>query len=154
MAEANISNSNILVKKNMRNKHIIPRLISNLKEFRRLHGLTQQQLSDELKIEQGQISKWETGEAEVPSWVLKHLIEKWNVSSNWLLTGKGRPDEPVESDPPGPYTGLDKEQRQLADKLIDIIKKADPEIRQHLVDEEVLLRRALKTPMRRVSRKN
>ncbi len=80
----------------MRNKHIIPRLIASLKEFRKLHGLTQEQFAKGLKVEQAQISKWETGESEVPSWVLKHLIEKWNVSSKWLLTGKGRPDEPVE----------------------------------------------------------
>lgn len=61
-----------------------------LKEVRKVLGLTQRELSEELEIKQGSYSDVERGKAGISSLLLKNLIKKFRVNPLWLCEGEGK----------------------------------------------------------------
>ena len=64
-------------------------MINQLKEIRKNTGLTQQEFAKELDVALSTVASVENGTREISKSVMKVLIEKYNVSANWLLTGEG-----------------------------------------------------------------
>ncbi len=71
----------------------------NLQTLRKKHGITQEQLADELGVSRQAISKWETGEAFPETDKLIALCERFGVSCDTLLRGTvSEPDLPDRKD--------------------------------------------------------
>lgn len=64
-------------------------MINQLKEIRKNTGLTQQEFAKELDVALSTVASVENGTREISKSVMKVLIEKYNISANWLLTGDG-----------------------------------------------------------------
>jgi len=62
-----------------------------LKLLRKMLGLTQKEMADELGVSRFAVIKWEKGERDIPSEVYETLASKFGVNINWLLTGEGEP---------------------------------------------------------------
>lgn len=62
-----------------------------LRDLRQDQDLTQKQLAALLKMSQTGYSKYETGENDVPTWVLIRLVELYRTSVDYLL---GLTDQP------------------------------------------------------------
>lgn len=62
---------------------------TRLKRVRKLLGLSQQALSRELGISQGTLSQIENDYYHPSFHTLSTLHRKWEVNSNWVVTGKG-----------------------------------------------------------------
>ena len=62
-----------------------------LRDLRQDQDLTQKQLAALLKMSQTGYSKYETGENDVPTWVLIRLAELYRTSVDYLL---GLTDQP------------------------------------------------------------
>ena len=72
-------------------------MINQLKEIRKNTGLTQQEFAKELDVALSTVASVENGTREISKSVMKILIEKYNISANWLLTGEGEMYEKKES---------------------------------------------------------
>ena len=83
-----------------------------LRDLRQDQDLTQKQLAALLKMSQTGYSKYETGENDVPTWVLIRLAELYRTSVDYLLgltdqprpyprKGRGRPGKRGKLRPPG-----------------------------------------------------
>lgn len=59
------------------------------KEVRKVLNFNQKEFADLLGIDQAQISQLEHGKIGIGNRIMVILIEKFNVSSDWLYTGKG-----------------------------------------------------------------
>ena len=70
-----------------------------LRGLRQDQDLTQKQLAALLKMSQTGYSKYETGENDVPTWVLIRLAELYRTSVDYLL---GLTDQPRPYPPQGP----------------------------------------------------
>ena len=70
-----------------------------LRDLRQDQDLTQKQLAALLKMSQTGYSKYETGENDVPTWVLIRLAELYRTSVDYLL---GLTDQPRPYPPHGP----------------------------------------------------
>ena len=78
---------------------------TRLKKVRKLLGLSQQQLARELNISQGTLSQIENDYYHPSFHTLSTLHRKWEVNSNWLVTGRGnvfQRDRPAERQPNSP----------------------------------------------------
>lgn len=62
---------------------------SRLKYFREFHKLTQNELALKFETSQKNISRYESGQNDVPDDIKIKLINDYNISLNWFLTGKG-----------------------------------------------------------------
>lgn len=71
-----------------------------IKELRKKHGLTQQQLGEKIGARKASVSQWETGDVSPSADYLVALARVFGVSAHWLSTGKGSPElsnvEPAE----------------------------------------------------------
>lgn len=56
-----------------------------LQDLREDHDLRQQDVADILKCQRNVYRRYETGEREVPVWVITTLAEYYNVSVDYLL---------------------------------------------------------------------
>lgn len=83
-----------------------------LRDLRQDQDLTQKQLAALLKMSQTGYSKYETGENDVPTWVLIRLAELYRTSVDYLLglnrpapalppQGAGQPGKRGKLRPPG-----------------------------------------------------
>ena len=63
-------------------------LNERIKQLRKEKGLTQSQLADELGVTDKAVSKWEVGEANPDISLLVKIAEVFNVTIDYLLTGK------------------------------------------------------------------
>jgi len=59
--------------------------------FRKSNNLTQKEFAEVLDFSQAYISSLEKGKREASAEVIKVLMDKYQVSPNWLLTGSGSP---------------------------------------------------------------
>lgn len=66
----------------------LPAIGRRLREIRGF-DLTQVEFANQLGISQGQLSKYERGLAHPAAEVLIRLKERFEISIDWLLTGKG-----------------------------------------------------------------
>jgi transcriptional regulator with XRE-family HTH domain len=59
--------------------------------IRELRGFdsTQEEMANELKISQSQLSKYERGVSALPADVLFFMKNRFDVSIDWLFTGEG-----------------------------------------------------------------
>lgn len=59
--------------------------------LRKLRGFdsTQEEMANELRISQSQLSKYERGVSAPPADVLFFMKNRFDVSIDWLLTGEG-----------------------------------------------------------------
>ena len=73
-----------------------------LRDLRQDQDLTQKQLAALLKMSQTGYSKYETGENDVPTWVLIRLAELYRTSVDYLL---GLTDQPRPYPRKGPARG-------------------------------------------------
>jgi len=60
-----------------------------LKEIRKSLGFNQQEFSELLGIDQAHLSQLEHGKIGIGNRIMVTLIEKFNISSDWIYTGKG-----------------------------------------------------------------
>lgn len=65
-----------------------------IKNLRREHNLTQQQLADMLNITQTPISRWENGEREVSLTTMNRIARIFNLSYEDIIDMAGWTDEP------------------------------------------------------------
>lgn len=63
--------------------------MNRIKELRGVLGLNQAELAEKLGIQKSLVSEYESDKKEPSKAVLIAMIEKLQVSANWLLTGKG-----------------------------------------------------------------
>ncbi|MDX2123242.1 MAG: S24 family peptidase [Aeromonas hydrophila] len=63
-----------------------------IKELRKKHGLTQQQLGEKIGARKASVSQWETGDVSPSADYLVALARVFGVSAHWLATGKGSPE--------------------------------------------------------------
>lgn len=65
---------------------------NKLKEARKNCGMTQEEVTNELKIPRSNLSNYEIGRREPDLETLARLAEYYNVSTDWLLgIGKRKP---------------------------------------------------------------
>lgn len=62
---------------------------NQLKAIRKTTGMTQQEFAACLDISVSSVANIENGSREISKSIMKSLIEKYNVSASWLLTGNG-----------------------------------------------------------------
>ena len=62
---------------------------NQLKAIRKSTGMTQQEFASHLDISLSSVANIENGSREISKAMMKSLIEKYNVSAEWLLTGEG-----------------------------------------------------------------
>ncbi len=67
-----------------------------LKELRTDHGLSQQQLADELKISQSAIAKWELSKTEPVASMIVKLAKFFDVDSDFLLGLRDENGNPID----------------------------------------------------------
>jgi transcriptional regulator with XRE-family HTH domain len=60
-----------------------------LKEVRNYFGLNQSDFSKSINIDQAYLSQLENGKVRIGSKILLSLSEKYQISIDWLFTGKG-----------------------------------------------------------------
>lgn len=66
-----------------------------LKEIRNFLGLTQKELAARLKLAQGTVSSIEAGQRKLTDRLLNQLCLTFNLSEEWVRTGKGEPYKKV-----------------------------------------------------------
>ena len=69
-----------------------------IKELRKKHGLTQQQVGERIGASRASVSQWESGDVSPSADYLVALARVFGVSAHWLSTGKGSP-EPSNVEP-------------------------------------------------------
>lgn len=63
-----------------------------IKELRKKHGLTQQQVGERIGASRASVSQWESGDVSPSADYLVALAKMFGVSAHWLSTGKGSPE--------------------------------------------------------------
>ncbi len=107
-------------------KEIHKNVGEKIRKIRKENNLTQTEFAKLFGITQDKLSKYETGLVGVPIEVLLKISEKFKISLNWLLKGKG-----------GKYIG--KEQRLDEDiyiiaKKLQTLKERKPKYFSNLKD--------------------
>ena len=69
-----------------------------LKEVRKALNMKQGDFAKELSITQGHLSDLENGRKEVSERLINILVLKFNISEDWLRTGKGDMFNPMSED--------------------------------------------------------
>jgi transcriptional regulator with XRE-family HTH domain len=86
-----------------------------LKYFRRAIGLSQEKFSKELGVSKPAYVRYETGNRQIPSRMMRMMFEKFNLSIGWLLFGEGGMFSPQDAEsrhiPPG-ISGRDKDTKK------------------------------------------
>ena len=93
-------------------------------ERRKQGGLTQMQLAELLGITDRAVSKWETGKSLPDASIMLQLCEILHITVNDLLTGE--------------VTKVENYNRELENKLIEMVKEKEERDRQLLTLEVVL----------------
>lgn len=65
----------------MKEKYIYPRI----RDLREDADLTQEDIANELNTYLTQYRRWETGETEVPTHIIKKLCEFYGISADYML---------------------------------------------------------------------
>jgi transcriptional regulator with XRE-family HTH domain len=60
-------------------------MYKRIRHLREDHGLSQTKLADELGMSQTGYSKYETGENDIPTAILKKLAAKYNTSVDYMM---------------------------------------------------------------------
>lgn len=60
-----------------------------LRKVRKELGLSQSEFASSIGVEQAYLSHLENGKVGIGSKILFSLIEKYNISSDWIFTGEG-----------------------------------------------------------------
>lgn len=68
---------------------IIPEINTRLIEFRKKMKLSQQEIADTAGISRAYITQVETGRVNPSFKLLYQIMEHYNLSINWLLSGRG-----------------------------------------------------------------
>jgi transcriptional regulator with XRE-family HTH domain len=111
-------------------------LHERLTKLRNQHGFTQQRVADSLGISRGAYANYEIGTREPDAENLKKLAELYNVTVDYLLTG--RTDNINSQDPE-----LDEHARELYELFKDDpesssfwyeFKNSDPETRKKMIE--------------------
>ena len=97
-----------------------------IRELRKGLGLNQADFAEQLGLDSPvTISRYETGEREIPNAILVKISKLVNISLNWLLIGEGemesgKPSKTIKlREAPAPYEGLS----DLVNKLEHIYNK-------------------------------
>lgn len=69
-----------------------------LKYFRRAIGLSQEKFSKELGFSKPAYVRYETGDREIPSRLMRTMSKKYNLSIGWLLFGEGGMFSPEDAE--------------------------------------------------------
>ncbi len=93
-----------------------------LRLLREALNLSQAKLAKKLKVSQGAISKWESGERDVPTSILIELKKEFGVNLNWLLSGEGE------------MFSASSESANLTPELVDFFKQIPPEVQRKFVE--------------------
>lgn len=103
-----------------------------LKYFRRAIGLSQEKFSKELGFSKPAYVRYETGDREIPSRLMRTMSKKYNLSIGWLLFGEGGMFSPEDAEsrhiPPG-ISERDKDVKKI-ESHIDLAELR--EIREEL----------------------
>ena len=67
--------------------------IRRIRDLREDHDKTQQEIADFLKMHRSVYRRYESGEREVPVWMVDRLADYYRVSTDYLL---GRTDDPAQ----------------------------------------------------------
>lgn len=108
----------------------------HLKELRKKHSLSREQLSEKLELSYSTIAKYESGERSPEMETLQKLADIFDVSVDYLL---GRTENPAiigsDSFPEAKkeQEEVDPAQLERLKKLIDIFKSASPEGRELMI---------------------
>lgn len=65
----------------MKEKYIYPRI----RDLREDMDLTQEDIANKLRIHLTQYRRWEVGETEIPTHIIKKLCEFYNISADYML---------------------------------------------------------------------
>lgn len=68
-------------------KYVYPRV----RDLREDNDLTQENIAKKLDLHLTQYRRYETGESEIPTHVIKELAKFYNVSSDYLIGLKDKP---------------------------------------------------------------
>lgn len=68
-------------------KYVYPRV----RDLREDNDLTQENIAKKLDLHLTQYRRYETGESEIPTHVIKELAQFYNVSSDYLIGLKDKP---------------------------------------------------------------
>lgn len=60
-------------------------IYSRVRDLREDMDLTQEDVAKELKIHLTQYRRWEVGETEIPTHIIKRLCEFYNTSADYIL---------------------------------------------------------------------
>ena len=93
-----------------------------LKLLRETLNLSQAKLAKKLKVSQSAISKWESGERDIPTAILVRLKKEFGVNLNWLLSGEGK------------MFSANSEPTNLTPELVDFFKHIPPETQRKFVE--------------------
>ncbi len=69
-------------------------LSEKIYNLRKQHGLSQEQLAEQLQVSRQAVSKWETGQSTPDSTKLVALSELFSVSTEYLLKPEAMPSQP------------------------------------------------------------
>jgi|Deesub1362B_J571_1020462.scaffolds.fasta_scaffold00015_177 transcriptional regulator with XRE-family HTH domain len=107
-------------------KKIHKNIGSRIREVRKEKKLTQVEFAELFDITQDKLSKYETGMVCAPIELLLKISEKFKISLNWLLKGKGDKYTPKEQK-------LDEDIYTIAKKM-QTLKEKKPEYFLNLKD--------------------
>jgi len=115
-------------------------------------GLTQEQIARQVGLKsKSAIKNYEKGQIPGPE-ILSRLATLFGRSVDWLLSGS----EPGEltsrvAEPLGLYSRLGRTDRKIVREVEELLREADPHIKQHLRHQVALLKRAGKSRAKKAS---
>ena len=69
---------------------------SRIKELRKAEGISQAKLAESIGVSAGNVGEWELGRSKPGADALVSLSRYFNVSTDWLLTGKAANTQKLE----------------------------------------------------------
>lgn len=92
---------------------------TRLKEIRLAKGMTQEEMGAALGVTGGALSRWETGDRDIPNIVIQYICEKYGVSENWLRYGEGEMFAPMSRE-----EELDRQVRRIFSQRPESFQRA------------------------------
>jgi transcriptional regulator with XRE-family HTH domain len=125
---------------------------STLRSERQKLGLTQEEVAQYVGLKsKSAIKNYEKGQIPGPE-ILCRLAALFGRSVDWLLSGS-KTVEPASrvAEPVGLYSRLGRADRKIVREVEELLREADPHIKQHLRHQIALLKRAGKSRAKKAS---
>lgn len=98
---------------------------ARLKEARERSGLKQNVVAKRIGVHNSTLNKYESGQREADNETLLKLASIYNVSEQWILTGKYIINDQTKNDVWEVYSRLPQDKKKLVDDIIKGLMRND-----------------------------